>query len=540
MPNGRVGAEVRLDGQNWAIVRSFNPSGGDWALANTTLHETSMTEPATGMEPFKQAATGALLGAAVQLMPRFVDDASAWPAVLAWLTRDQECRFAHLLDWRDKDSDSNSPVRGRSIDDRLMIVRAVLGALTAEELVTGTAREAEAQLASRLRTAVGRLDWQAGRWWSELASSLGFSSEQLPSELDAAAFTTTAEERLAQASGVEKGSDTRKLDAAQAEEDRLEAQERAADLALASRRIEIGEREKLVKFLRDELPQLSANAATVPLCSACKTPIGDVHHCDTTAQTAELKRRQEDYQRQNASLSDLRSSESGLQYALALASQRRKQQRGTLDGLRKAALNRSVDVRRAQQLVADAHRYRQLLLERQTTADQLDQAEAEQQRLTTTLEEHRAAVSSLVRELSARCNVIAHQLIPGDVSAWATLDGTGLRLHVNKGGDNTATAIESLKVVIFDLAVLSLSIEGRTYFPGLLLHDSPREADLDVSIYHRLFGLVQKMEQSGSAPLFQYVITSTTKPPDALVDGEWLRLTLHGAPASERLLRTDL
>lgn len=204
MPNGRVGAEVRLDGQDWAIVRSFNPSGGDWALANTTLHETTETEPPTGMEPFKRATTGALLGAAVQLLPKFVDDASAWPAVLAWMTRDQECRFAHLLDWRDKDSDSNSPVRGRSIEDRLMIVRAVLGTLTAEELVTGTARETQAQLAGRLRTAVGRLDWQAGRSRNELASSLGFSSDQLPSELDAAAFSAAAEERLAKASGVEK------------------------------------------------------------------------------------------------------------------------------------------------------------------------------------------------------------------------------------------------------------------------------------------------------------------------------------------------
>lgn len=297
---------------------------------------------------------------------------------------------------------------------------------------------------------------------------------------------------------------------------------------------------KLVKFLRDELPQLSASAATVPICSTCKTPIGDVHHCDTTAQTAELNRRQEDYRRENTLLSDLRSSENGLQYALAVAGQRRKQQRGTLDGLRKAALNRSVDVRSAQQLVADAHRYRQLIAERQLTADQLVEAEAHQQRLTTTLQEHRAAISGLVRELSDRCNAIAQQLIPGNVSAWATLDGTSLRLHVSKGGDNTATAIESLKVVIFDLAVLSLFIEGRTSFPGLLIHDSPREADLDMSIYHKLFELMYRMEQFGSAPLFQYVITSTTKPPDDLVDGEWLRLTLRGAPASERLFRMDL
>lgn len=108
------------------------------------------------------------------------------------------------------------------------------------------------------------------------------------------------------------------------------------------------------------------------------------------------------------------------------------------------------------------------------------------------------------------------------------------------GGDRSTAAIESLKVVIFDLAVLTLAIEGQTRFPGFLIHDSPREADLDLLVYHRLFEFVQTLEGIGSVPQFQYLVTTTTAPPQQVVDGDGLRLKLRGAPPEGRLFKTDL
>lgn len=45
------------------------------------------------------------------------------------------------------------------------------------------------------------------------------------------------------------------------------------------------------------------------------------------------------------------------------------------------------------------------------------------------------------------------------------------------------TAMESLKAIAFDVAALLMTLqlmtlEGRTHLPALLIHDSPREADL--------------------------------------------------------------
>jgi hypothetical protein len=90
------------------------------------------------------------------------------------------------------------------------------------------------------------------------------------------------------------------------------------------------------------------------------------------------------------------------------------------------------------------------------------------------------------------------------------------------------------------LAALAMTIEGRTRLPGFLVHDSPREADLGESIYNRVFEFARKLEGYGPGPLFQYIITTTTEPPEELRGSQWTRLILRGAPAEERLLKVDL
>ena len=121
-----------------------------------------------------------------------------------------------------------------------------------------------------------------------------------------------------------------------------------------------------------------------------------------------------------------------------------------------------------------------------------------------------------------------------------TLSGDRLQLTVDVDGDRRTAAIESLKVLAFDLACLCLSIEGATRLPAFLVHDSPREADLGLSIYDELFRLMRELEEMTGTTAFQYIVTTTTRPPDDLRCDPWLRLTLKGAPGPERLMARDL
>jgi hypothetical protein len=127
-------------------------------------------------------------------------------------------------------------------------------------------------------------------------------------------------------------------------------------------------------------------------------------------------------------------------------------------------------------------------------------------------------------------------LLGNQVKASLTLSGQGLQADVEVGG----MAMESLKAIAFDLATLLMSIEGRTMLPAFLVHDSPREADLGEAIYHRLFKLVQSFERLGGDPPFQYIITTTSQPPDEYCQRPFLAAEFQGSKAEDRLLRQDL
>lgn len=67
-----------------------------------------------------------------------------------------------------------------------------------------------------------------------------------------------------------------------------------------------------------------------------------------------------------------------------------------------------------------------------------------------------------------------------------------------------------------------------------------RAADLlrdhGLSIYRQLFQLVREIEEKAGQPLFQYIVTTTTRPSDDLSRVSWLVLTVRGSPGHELLL----
>ncbi|NWG26842.1 MAG: DUF2326 domain-containing protein, partial [Pseudorhodoplanes sp.] len=101
-------------------------------------------------------------------------------------------------------------------------------------------------------------------------------------------------------------------------------------------------------------------------------------------------------------------------------------------------------------------------------------------------------------------------------------------------------ALDSLKIVAFDLAALHMAVEEKADLPAFLVHDSPREADLDGQLYARLFSLVHQWEEEAEAPCFQYIVTTTTAPPKELQGDNYVRLAMTSTPAEERLFRMDL
>lgn len=132
--------------------------------------------------------------------------------------------------------------------------------------------------------------------------------------------------------------------------------------------------------------------------------------------------------------------------------------------------------------------------------------------------------------------------LPDGVEGTIKLDGHGLKVDAEFSGrgEVSTAALDSLKIVAFDLAALHMAIEEKADLPAFLIHDSPREADLDGQLYARLFSLVHQWEKEVETPCFQYIVTTTTAPPPELQGDNHIRLRMSSTPAEMRLFGMDI
>jgi hypothetical protein len=86
------------------------------------------------------------------------------------------------------------------------------------------------------------------------------------------------------------------------------------------------------------------------------------------------------------------------------------------------------------------------------------------------------------------------------------------------------------------------SVSTKACLPGLLLHDSPREADLSLRIYRsfiRLVGALQEHFGPAEKCPFQYILTTTTPPPTDY-QKDYVRLHLNAAVPDDLMLRRNI
>ncbi|MFH1462997.1 MAG: chromosome segregation protein SMC [Pseudomonadota bacterium] len=436
--------------------------------------------------------------------------------------------------------------------DRLDALRAFLGAITPEDLET---RGHAAGLAAKQKAAdqeARHLAWRADRLRAGLIEALGLREEEVPP----GRFGIEPLRRAvrAQAGRVGQGAELVGPEELAALRARLSEAE-AGYLGLAERRAAVAAQEPILRqfilLIQGELSALgySRHEAEHPTCPVCDVPIDRAlaEGCGLAARLPDLgavRRRHQrlelDLEAKQGELLDLGvvADELAQQASTALAEvERLRDQVRAAEHAREA---HSAEWYRARRLLDDVGQLEGAFLD-------LDQALAESACLGKALEGEkdqaatlRYAQADVFERLSRHFAAIVRLLVGPAGSGSVALTGQRLELAIQMGGDRSTAAIDSLKVLAFDLAALALAIEGRTAVPAFLLHDSPREADLGLSAYHALFDLVRSLEAVGGRPLFQYIITTTTPPPPGLRALPWLRLTLHGAPAEARLLGRDL
>ncbi len=548
--NARVLAEIRLNEKTWLISRPLGISRGDYAVAGEDVVDFAgwPAEP-TGMRPFQDAATEAFLGPSASLLPSSIPVDERWLAVLAWLSRDQECRFAHLLEWRSPDSGSQSPVSGRnkSQDDRLATLRVALGMLGPDEIAATRKRNDVSAQLSINRSELTNVSWHIARLKKGVLSRLGDKRQDDITRLELGELERRAEEQLANARSADDGRLAARLRDARAQLEQSASERGRLDEAAKTIEAQIKVHELEEKVARDEVPELSAQnvRAATPVCPVCKVAIDRVRaegcgialtDCNLDEVAASLADAKQRVASAASAATALRRKQDGLKYEIASAEQATEIARELQERLELEASQRTELVRRAERAADMVQDLVHEMEEAERLEEKIQKLEQAKDALTTSLAEHRDESTNVVQMISERFSAVFSRLVKTNGQSSVKLDGNGLQVKASADG----TAMTSFAVVLFDLTALTLAMEGKTQHPEFLLHDSPREADLGRSIYSEIFRFAHSLEEVGPAPLFQYIVTTTTEPPEQYRQAPWLRLQLQGAPEAERLFRANL
>ena len=165
-----------------------------------------------------------------------------------------------------------------------------------------------------------------------------------------------------------------------------------------------------------------------------------------------------------------------------------------------------------------------------------EKIEKTEKRLAKLLEQHADNRELLASIFSGAVKAV---LTSGTYDGRVSLDNRELEFRITHGHAMSGEAVETLSVLLADVACLVYnSVSEKARLPGILLHDSPREADLGLRIYHSFIRLVGALQDHFGAPdkcPFQYILTTTTPPPRGFQTDQ-VKLRLNAAVVDDLLL----
>lgn len=554
-PTGWLIAQVIVAGRRWAIARPFAIGAHPFCVPDADANEAVAAEHKDNYQVFLDAVASAT----TENLPvdRFPSrEPIAWEHLLPWLTRDQECRFADYLEWRHSSSSSDAPAL--SADERRFLIRTALG-LVGDEERGEQARHAE--LLDEKRTATQReplLRHQAAVDHERLQELLGVNLEHPASEL----FGATARDELDKRRSAltaklqELAASDRRAEAREASDRALRAEENAVrDVEDAERRLAIEknaleiaegraldeEQEALVTALPPpgdycNVPLKMARESGCPLAVGKPFDLAEKRHERTAA--AEAQKQRQLIEALQGAVSEKLTALEAAQKAAKTARLADLKSSTAYHEKRSGLLIEQTRLEQIEALIEHAERSWQRA---EATQRKLDDLEAAVVASRDRQEALRRANNEALGRFSDTFEYVCRALLGGEISARIHSSGRSLALNIDHNGERDSAAIATVKLLAFDLAALTASIEGHGSFPRFLLHDGPREADLAPDIYERLFLYAHQLETClDGPPAFQYIVTTTTAPPQRLVRKPWIAARLSGLPAAERLLRTDL
>lgn len=557
LPNGLIAAEIVIDDACWVVVRPLGLPGGEFVAQVESIEDAiargRREGDKTSIDPVIVASFFSTIAGAT---PPDISREQVWDVLRAWLTRDQECRLADILAWRSSQTQTRSRAQVIGETAKLTMVRLALRALDADERAAATR---ERELVAEVEDERRRQAYLQQRFADGLkAVRLALSADDevgFDDTIDQPGLISLAETALANAMRTDLpkppniGSIFARQKTLNEEHEVLTAKRQQLENDAFFKR---GEAERY----RSEasLGEIDITQGKIRVCPVCRVSIDEVtakgcgislEACDLAALKAAIA----DKQKKAAELDAAATSAEQEAKGIGAQIQQIGSQRQALEAEAKAADAASRAAQAAAKAVQDrVYGARRMLddvrslREREAAAKSTPLGTAELEAVRAQLDAGRARARAAIRTLEERYQGIMAAWLPEGVVGTIKLDGNGLKVDAEFSGrgEVSTAALDSLKIVGFDLAALHMAVEEIADLPAFLIHDSPREADLDGQLYAGLFTLVHQWEEAVETPCFQYIVTTTTAPPPELQGERYVRLEMSSTPAEKRLFAIDI
>lgn len=564
--NGIIAAEIGLNGEPWLIVRPVGLRQKHTAYSNTTfemLIDGTAPEPISYKDFLERLNRLFMHSFPLKKFPNTQEDIS-WEYIYPLLTRDQECHLSHPLNWREAESESEA--KNPSYEKNSYIVRGFISDISTPEQDLIQQKDV--------------LDSEVKKFKADLPSRKYHNDEfrkylehlKLPSEIlafeDSLMYETaidklnaqiqTQEDKLVSFKAAPTSNDVLlTLNEAKAEEAKVQQEydKRSNDLSVAKIRLKSLQDEKLsdsenqIISFDDKLKPAPSFRCNTPLhialqrgCPCCQKHEPQ-HDAQWEAEKAKKEREIVAYRQQIADCEmDFIEIRKRLEEKCTITHTAMSAFKKAQADLFAKIFETNTELLRLQKIRAAVEQGFSAFKEMTRVANELEKQCNALDDVKEKITDIKKKSNQKERLKAAFSDVLKH-IVNDKFYGQVSFDRNSMQLEACcDDKDRESAAYKTINSVAIDYAMLLLSIEGIIPHPRFLLHDSPRESDMDDKIYHSLFEYIKSVENvfAGQSLPFQYIITTTTEPPKAFQTEPYLLPILDASIPEKRLLGVDL
>jgi predicted nucleic acid-binding Zn-ribbon protein len=541
LPDSLVAGEFRVGGRDWAVMRplgapsAFAPRAGQvLAWRNLLAVEGSEDQYSTFLRNVGDAVLENVTSPSLTHARRPI----AWLDVLAWIARDQKCRYSHPLVWRHTDTDSGTPVL--HAEDASTVLRCVSGLMDAREKLLFEKhdellqkRQERAEEVDRLKAAIAGDEAVLQQDLKDLLGSGDVAITEL--ELELIRTKTKGLEGV-------RDDEVNKLGIPDLRETRDAAVKALADVTAEEKSL-VTQVQAVTKHIKkaQERPRTIYES----FADLCDKPVDD---CPVKLKIAKQQLPGPDQE----ALAELHDELAGHQRRQAeLAASKPKlegnlaRRKSELEAVEKKLPNATQGIdsrialyadigRRVERHIRNTKNLADAVKDHSALTIQIDQS-SEIQR------QHRDAITATRAWLSDRFSALCKDFVGGNRPFELEIESKAIRLKIvgTAGAPGEATSTSAL-VLSLDLAAMQSAVEGYGQHPRVMILDSPREADMEIGIFNRMIRRIAAWHQASPKPLFQMIMTTTTRPEETDIPPNVIRIELARVPIDQLLLCAEL